>query len=54
MADKAEKVFLAVTYHGEQRQWNFKKYALMHLKQHLILKALMAHGYTGINPGSKV
>ena len=26
----------------------------MHLKQHLILKALMTHGYVGIDPGSKV
>jgi hypothetical protein len=54
MAGKAKKVLLMVVYHGEQRQWNFEKYALMHLKQHLILKALMAHGYTVINPGSKV
>jgi hypothetical protein len=54
MAGKAKKVLLMVNYHGEQRQWNFEKYTLMHLKQHLILKALMAHGYTGIDPGSKV
>jgi len=26
----------------------------MHLHQHLILEALMAHGYVGIDPGSKV
>ena len=26
----------------------------MHLRQHLILEALVAHGYVGINPGSKV
>jgi hypothetical protein len=54
MAGKAEKVLLMAAFHGEQHQWNFKKYALMHLKQHLILEALMAHGYMGINPGSKV
>jgi hypothetical protein len=54
MAGKAKKVLLRVAYHGEQRQWNFGKYALMHLRQHLILKALMAHGYTGIDRGSKV
>jgi hypothetical protein len=54
MAGKAKKVLLMVAYHGKQRQWNFEKYALMHLKQHLILEALMAHGYMGIDPGSKV
>ncbi len=41
-------------YHGEKRQWNSEKYALTHLRQHLILEALMAHGYMGIDPGSKV
>jgi hypothetical protein len=54
MAGEAEKVLLTVAYHGEQHQWNFEKYALMHLKQHLILEALMAHGCTGIDPESKV
>ncbi len=34
--------------------WNFEKYALTHLRQHLILKALMIHGYIGIDAGSKV
>ena len=42
-----------VQYKGETRQWNFEKYALTHLPQHLILKALVIHGYTGINTGSK-
>ena len=41
-------------YHGKKLQWTFKKYALMHLRQHLILEALMAHGYVGTDPGSKV
>ena len=43
-----------VQYKGEMRQWNFEKYALMHLRQHLILEALVIHGYTGIDAGSKV
>jgi hypothetical protein len=34
--------------------WNFEKYALTHLRQHLILEALVIHGYTGIDAGSKV
>ena len=54
MAGEAETVLNTVQYHGEKRQWNFEKYALMHLRQHLILEALMAHGYVGIDPGSKV
>jgi len=54
MAGEAETVLNRVQYHGKKRQWNFEKYALMHLRQHLILEALMAHGYVGIDPGSKV
>jgi hypothetical protein len=54
MAGEAESVLNMVQYHGEKRQWNFEKYALMHLRQHLILEALMAHGYVGNDPGSKV
>jgi len=45
MAGEAETVLNTVQYHGEKCQWNFEKYALMHLRQHLILEALMAHGY---------
>ncbi len=52
MAGEAETVLNMVQYHGEK--WNFEKYALTHLCQHLILEALMAHGYVGIDPGSKV
>jgi hypothetical protein len=54
MAGEAETVLKTVQYHGEKRQRTFEKYALMHLHQHLILEALMAHGYVGIDPGSKV
>ena len=43
MAGEAETVLNIVQYHGEKRQWNFEMYALMHLRQHLILEALMAH-----------
>jgi hypothetical protein len=54
MAGEAENVLKTAKYDGEKRQWNFEKYALTHLRQHLILEALMAHGYVGIDPGSKV
>jgi hypothetical protein len=48
MAGEAENVLTSAHYDGERR------YALMHLRQHLILEALMAHGYVGIDPRSKV
>ncbi len=54
MAGEAENVLKTAKYDGEKRQWNFEKYTLTHLCQHLILEALMAHGFVGINPGSKV
>jgi hypothetical protein len=54
MAGEAEQVLASVQYKGETRQWNFEKYALMHLRQHLILEALVIHGYTGIDAGSTV
>jgi hypothetical protein len=54
MAGEAEQVLATVQYKGETRQWNFEKYALTHLRQHLILEALVIHGYTGIDAGSKV
>ena len=54
MAGEAENILKTAKYDGEKRQRNFEKYALTHLRQHLILEALMAHGYVGIDPGSKV
>ena len=48
MAGEAENVLTLARYDGEKRQWIFEKYAL------LVLEALMAHGYVGINPGLKV
>ena len=54
MAGEAEQVLATAQYKGETRMWNFEKYALTHLHQHLILEALMIHGYIGIDAGSKV
>ena len=54
MAGEAENVLSTTRYDGKKHQWNFEKYALMHLCQYLILEALVAHGYVGIDPGSKV
>jgi hypothetical protein len=44
MAGEAEQVLASAQYKGEMHQWNFEKYALMHLRQHLILEALVIHG----------
>jgi hypothetical protein len=44
MAGEAEQVLATVQYKGETRMWNFEKYALTHLRQHLILEALVIHG----------
>ncbi len=54
MAGKAEKYLATSAYHGEKRTWTFEKYTFLHLKQHQILESLIPHGYTGIDPGSKV
>jgi hypothetical protein len=54
MAGEAEQVLASIEYKGETRQWIFEKFALTHLRQHLILEALVVHGYTGIDAGSKV
>jgi len=54
MAGEAEQVLATVQYKGEMRMWNFEKYALTHLRQHLILETLVIHGYTRIDAGSKV
>ena len=54
MAGEAENMLSTTRYDGEKHQWNFEEYTLMHLPQHLILEALVAHGYVGIDPGSKV
>jgi hypothetical protein len=52
MAHEAENVLTLAYYDGEKCQWNFENYALMHLRQHLILdlEALMAHGYATQDP----
>jgi len=54
IAREVEQVLGSVQYKGETRHWNFEKYALMHLRQHLILEALVIHGYTRIDTSSKV
>ena len=53
-ATMAERKLQTTSYTGEGRRWNFKKYVQTHVNQHQILTDLTRHGYTGIDPRSKV
>ena len=54
LANKAERQLQSASYSGEGRRWNFEKYVKTHVDQHQILQDLTAHGYSGIDPRSKV
>ncbi|KAI2510102.1 hypothetical protein MHU86_4269 [Fragilaria crotonensis] len=54
MATLAEDKLKTTVYNGEQRRWDFEKYVNVHKQQHSIMEGLVEHGYTGIDPRSKV
>lgn len=54
MATLAEDKLKTTVYNGEQRRWDFEKYVNVHKSQHSIMEGLVEHGYTGIDPRSKV
>ena len=54
MATLAEDKLKSTVYNGEQRRWDFEKYVNVHKQQHSIMEGLVEHGYTGIDPRSKV
>ena len=54
MATMAEDKLKSTVYNGEQRRWDFEKYINVHKSQHSIMEGLVEHGYTGIDPRSKV
>lgn len=54
MAAMAEDKLKSTVYNGEQRRWHFEKYVNVHKQQHSIMEGLVEHGYTGIDPRSKV
>jgi uncharacterized membrane protein YgcG len=54
LASKAEATLKSATYNGETRTWNFEKYASLHVEQFNILDSLRKHGYSGIDPGTRV
>lgn len=54
MATMAEDKLKTTVYNGEQRRWDFEKYVNVHKQQHSIVEGLVEHGYTGIDPRSKV
>ena len=54
MATLAEDKLKNTAYSGEQRRWDFERYVNVHKQQHSIMEGLVEHGYTGIDPRSKV
>jgi hypothetical protein len=54
MASAAETKLANTFYNGETRNFPFEKYVRVHVEQHTILQGLVEHGYTGIDPRSKV
>lgn len=54
MATMAEDKLKTTVYNGEQRRWDFERYINVHKSQHSIMEGLVEHGYTGIDPRSKV
>ena len=54
MATLAEDKLKSTVYNGEQRRWDFERYVNVHKQQHSIMEGLVEHGYTGIDPQSKV
>lgn len=54
MATLAEDKLKNTVYNGEQRRWDFERYVNVHKQQHSIMEGLLEHGYTGIDPRSKV
>ncbi|KAI2507210.1 hypothetical protein MHU86_7167 [Fragilaria crotonensis] len=54
MAAQAEDKLKSTVYNGEQRRWDFERYVNVHKQQHSIMEGLVEHGYTGIDPRSKV
>ena len=53
-ASKVEATLHSLTYSGETCHWIFETYVNKHMQQHTILENLVQHGYTGIDPHSKV
>ncbi len=59
MATQAEDKLKSTVYNGEHCRWDFEHYVSVHKQQHSIMEGpimegLVEHGYTGIDPRSKV
>ena len=51
---EAEVALWTLTYDGEERAWNWEKYAACNVKYQIILGNLMEYGYQGLDPVLKV
>ena len=48
-----ELKLINATYRGEERCWDFKRYATLHKEQHTMLEGLKEYGYAGMDEGGK-
>ena len=48
MESDAEKKFQNLTYHGDESNWSFHRYADMHKDHNTILNSIMKHQFQGI------
>ncbi len=49
LANKMEACLASLTYHGEQKNWDWSRNTDAHIEQHTIAKNLMEHGYSGLD-----
>ena len=54
LANKMEARLAILTYHGEQKNWDWSQYIDAHIEQQNIAKNLMEQGYSGLDKHSKV
>lgn len=54
MASVVEAKLASTFYYGETRNFPFEKYVQVHVEQRTILHHLVEHGYTPLDPWSKV
>ena len=54
MSSEAERLLRDTTYQGDRRNFTFDRFIKIHMDQHAILEGLVQHGYSGIDPRTKV
>jgi hypothetical protein len=54
LVNKMEARLASLTYHSEQKNWDWSHYTDAHIEQYTIAKNLMEHSYSGLDERSKV